>query len=57
MAAAGAGRRARQAAAQVKPVAVHIKPLAQSTAAAAIRRARTTRAWAAPRVERTGLVL
>ena len=57
MAAAGAGRRARRAAAQVKPVAVHIKPLAQSTAAAAIRRVRTTRAWAAPRVERTGLVL
>jgi len=54
MAATGAGRRL---AAQVKPVAAHIKPLAQSTGAAAIRRVRTTRAWAAPRVERTGLVL
>jgi hypothetical protein len=57
MAATGAGRRARQVAVQVKPIAVHIKPLAQSTAAAAIRRVRQTRAWAAPRVERTGLVL
>jgi len=54
MAATGAGRRV---AAQVKPVAAQIKPLAQSTGAAAIRRVRTTRAWAAPRVERTGLVL
>jgi hypothetical protein len=57
MAATGAGRRARWAAAQVKPAAAHIKPLAQSTAAAAIRRVRTTRAWAAPRIERTGQVL
>jgi hypothetical protein len=57
MAATGAGRRARRVAAQVKPAAAQIKPLAQSTGAAAIRGVRTTRAWAAPRVERTGLVL
>src|SRR5215470_299516 len=57
MAATGAGRRARQVAAQVKPAAAQIKPLAQSTGAAAIRGVRTTRAWAAPRVERTGQVL
>jgi hypothetical protein len=54
MAATGAGRRA---AAQAKPVAAQTKPLAQSTGAAAIRRVRKTRAWAAPRVERTGQVL
>src|SRR6266516_8109006 len=54
MAATGAARRV---AAQVKPAAAHIKPLTHSTAAAAIRRVRTTRAWAAARVERTGLVL
>ena len=57
MAATGAGRRARRVAAQVKPGAAQIKPLAQSAGAAATRRVRTTRAWAAPRVERTGLVL
>lgn len=57
MAATGAGRRARRVAAQVKPAAAQIKPLAQSAGAAAARRVRTTRAWAAPRVERTGLVL
>ena len=57
MAATGARRRARQVAAQVKPAAAQIKPLAQSTGAAAKRGVRTTRAWAAPRVERTGLVL
>ena len=57
MAATGAGRRARRVAAQVKPAAAQIKPLAHSTRAAAARRVRTTRAWAAPRVERTGLVL
>ena len=54
MAATGAGRRV---AAQVKPVAANIKPLAQSTGAAAVRRVRATRAWAAPRVEHTGLAL
>jgi hypothetical protein len=57
MAATGAGRRARRVAAQVKPVAAHLKPLAQSAGAAAARRVRKTRAWAAPQVERTGLVL
>ena len=57
MAATSAGRRARRVAAQAKPAAAHIKPLAQSTRAAAMRRVRETRAWAAPRVERTGLVL
>jgi hypothetical protein len=57
MAATSTGRRARRAAAQVKPVAAQMKPLAQTTGAAAIRRVRRTRAWAAPRVERTGQVL
>ena len=57
VAATSAGRRARRAAAQVKPVAAQMKPLAQTTGAAAIRRVRRTRAWAAPRVERTGQVL
>ena len=57
MAATGTGRRARRVAAQVKPGAAQIKPLAQSAGAAATRRVRTTRAWAAPRIERTGLVL
>src|SRR6266550_1715763 len=64
VAATCAGRRARRAAAQVKPVAAQVKPvaaqmkpLAQTTGAAAIRRVRRTRAWAAPRVERTGQVL
>jgi hypothetical protein len=49
-AASKAWRRAGQAAAQVKP-------LATSTGAVAGRRVRQTRAWAAPRVERTGQVL
>src|SRR6266436_724490 len=57
VAATSAGRRARRAAAQVKPVAAQMKPLAQTTGAAAIRRVRRTRAWAAPRVERTGQIL
>jgi hypothetical protein len=57
MAATGARRRARRVAAQVKPTAAHIKPIAQSTTAAATRGVRRTRTWAAPRVERTGLVL
>src|SRR6266480_1835979 len=54
MAATGAGRRV---AARVKPAAAQIKPLAKSTGAAARRRVHRTRAWAAPRVERTGQVL
>jgi hypothetical protein len=57
MAASSAGRRARQVAAQMKPPAAQIKPFAQRTGAAAKRRVRRTRAWAAPQVERTGQVL
>jgi hypothetical protein len=57
VAASGAGRRVRRVAAQVKPAAAQMKPFAQRTGAAAKRRVRRTRAWAAPRVERTGLVL
>ena len=49
--------RARQAAAQVKPVAPELKPLARSTGAAARRRVHKTRAWAAPQVEHAGQVL
>jgi hypothetical protein len=52
-----AWHRARQAAAQMKPVAAQVKPLAKSTAVAAKRRVRRTRAWAAPKAERTGRVL
>src|SRR6266516_2653048 len=55
--ATNAWRRARQAAAQVKPAAAHVTPHAKSTGAAARRRVRRTRAWAAPRVERTGQIL
>jgi hypothetical protein len=44
-------------AAQVKPAAAQIKPLAHSTAGAAIHGVRKTRGWAAPRIERTGQVL
>src|SRR6266487_4137144 len=55
--ATNAWRRARQAAAQVKPAAAHVKPHAMSTGAAARRRVHRTRAWAAPQVERTGQVL
>ena len=44
-------------AAQVKPVAGELKPLARSTGAAARRRVDKTRAWAAPQVERAGQVL
>jgi len=57
MAASSAGRRARQVAAQMKPPAAQMKPFAQRTGAAAKRRVRRTRAWAAPRVERSGQVL
>jgi hypothetical protein len=46
--------RTQQAAEQLKPYAAKLKPLAQSTGDAARRHARKTRAWAAPRVERTG---
>jgi hypothetical protein len=50
MAANSARGRARQAAAQLKPVAT-------STRAAARRRVHRTRAWAAPQVEHTGQIL
>ena len=50
MAASTAWRRAHQAAAQVRP-------LAMTTGAAARGRVHRTHAWAAPRVERTGRVL
>ena len=55
--ATNAWRRARQAAAQVRPAAAQVKPHANSTGAAARRRVHRTRAWAAPRVERTGQIL
>jgi hypothetical protein len=55
--ATNAWRRARQAAAQVRPAAAQVKPHAKSTGAAARRRVHRTRAWAAPRVERTGQIL
>jgi hypothetical protein len=57
MTASKAWRRARQGAAQVRPVAAQVKPLAKSTGAAARHRVHRTRAWTAPRVERTGQVL
>src|SRR6266852_466058 len=57
MAATSAWDRARQAAGQLKPVAAQVKPLARSTRTAARRRVHSTRAWAAPQVERTGQVL
>jgi hypothetical protein len=47
----------RQAAAQLRPAAVQVKPLARSTGAAAQRSVHRTRAWAAPRVEHTGQIL
>jgi hypothetical protein len=49
--------RARQAAAQLKPLAAQVKPLASSARAATKRGAHRTRAWAAPQVEHTGEVL
>jgi hypothetical protein len=49
--------RARQAAAQLKPVADRVKPLASGAGAAAKRGARRTRTWAAPQLEHTGQVL
>jgi len=45
---------ARQAAAQLKPAAERAKPFAKSTREAARRQIHKTRAWAAPRVERSG---
>jgi len=57
MAPNGAWDRARQAAAQVKPVTAQVRPLARSTGAAARRRVHKTRAWAAPQAERMAEVL
>ena len=48
---------ARQAAAQLKPAAERAKPVAKSMRAAARRQLLRTRAWAAPRVERSGRVV
>jgi hypothetical protein len=56
-AANGAWDGARQAAARVKPLTTRVKPLASSTQAAAKRGVHSTRAWAAPQVERTGQLL
>ena len=52
-----AGRRVRRGAAQVKSAAAQMKPFAQRSGAATKRGVHMTRAWAAPRVERTGQVL
>jgi len=57
MAANGAWDRARQAAAQVKPVTARVRSLARSAGATARRRVRKTRAWAAPQAERMAQVL
>jgi hypothetical protein len=55
--AASAQDRAREVAAKLKPAAAQVKPLARSTGEAAQRGLQAGRAWAAPRVERTGQVL
>src|SRR5258706_13045624 len=55
--ASSARDRARQAAARVQPLAAAVNLLARSTGAAATRRVRRTRAWAARMVDRTGRVL
>lgn len=49
--------RTRKAADQIKPMAEQMKPLAKSTGQAARRQWIRSRAWAAPRVERTGKML
>src|SRR5579863_448169 len=46
-----------KAADQLKPIAEQMKPLARSTGHAARRSILRSRAWAAPRLERTGKVL
>jgi hypothetical protein len=50
-------QRLRKAAARLKPVAARAKPLAKSTRSVAKRQMHKTRAWAAPRMERTGHAL
>lgn len=47
-------QRARQTAQDAKPVVAQVKPLANDTKAAASRRLRKARSWAAPQMERTG---
>ena len=49
--------RTRKAAEQLKPMADQVKPMAEKTRQAARRQWFRTRAWAAPRVQRTGEVL
>jgi len=46
-----------KAADQLKPVAAQVKPLAKNTGEAARRSILRSRAWAAPRLERSGKVL
>jgi hypothetical protein len=46
-----------KAADQLKPMAEQVKPLAKNTGQAARRSILRSRAWAAPRLERTGKVL
>src|SRR5262245_46928552 len=53
----GGWQRARQAAAALRPAAGKAMPLAKTVGAAARHRAVTTRAWAAPQVERAGHVV
>jgi hypothetical protein len=48
---------ASQTAHRLTAVAAQLKPFARSTRAAATRGAHATRAWGAPRLERTGQVL
>jgi hypothetical protein len=50
-------RRARQAAVRAQPAAARAMPVVKRTRAAVGRQADGTRAWAAPRVERTGQAL
>lgn len=50
----GARGAVRQAAARLRPIARKVRPLASRTGAAASQQVRRTRAWAAPRVERSG---
>jgi hypothetical protein len=57
MAANGAKDRARQAAAQVKPVTAQVRPVSRSAGADARRRVHKTRAWAAPQAERAARVV
>jgi hypothetical protein len=56
-AASGAWRAARQAAARLQPAANQAMPLAKNAGTAAKRQADSTRAWAAPQVERAGQVV